>query len=349
MPFRLVSMRPFALLLALFFHAQAALADASIFLYHRFGEDRYPSTSIRIEQFESHLAFLAENHYEVWPLERIVDYLDQGKALPARTVAITVDDAYLSVYEQAYPRLKALGWPFTVFVSTEPVDRNLKDYMSWEQMRKMARHGARYGNHSASHAHLVRRAPDEDDAQWRRRIRREVETAQQRLRAELGVTEKLFAYPYGEFDQALADLIAEAGYVGFGQQSGPVGRHTDRRAIPRFPMSEPYAELADFRLKARTLAMPLSEVTPWDPLRGTPDRPRLELTFSAPLKRASEVRCYVTGQGLAAVEWLDAGFTRLAVRAERPLPAGRSRYNCTVPASDGQFYWYSHPWITFTE
>ncbi|GAB4355435.1 MAG: polysaccharide deacetylase family protein [Gammaproteobacteria bacterium] len=326
-----------------------AFADAVVFMYHRFGEDRYPSTSVRIDQFEAHLGHLKMHNYQVWPLERIVQYRKARRAIPDKVVAITIDDAYLSVYESAYPRLKALGWPFTVFVSTEPVDRRLKGFMNWDQMREMARNGARFANHGVTHSHLLKRLPGEDEAAWRARMRWELEEAQRRLEAELDVTERLFAYPYGEYDEALAALVRERDFVGFGQQSGPIGPRADLRALPRFPMAEPYADLAGFRQKLHTLEMPVLRAEPWDPLRRQRDRPRLELTLSSSLKRADEVRCYVSGQGLAEVAWLDESKTRLRVEARERLPLGRSRYNCTVPGPEGRYYWYSHPWLVMQE
>ena len=80
-------------------------------MYHRFGEDKYPSTNIRIEQFEAHLNMLGNGDYNIWPLGKIVDHLQQGLNLPDKTVAITIDDAYLSVFTEARPRLKAAVFP----------------------------------------------------------------------------------------------------------------------------------------------------------------------------------------------------------------------------------------------
>jgi hypothetical protein len=108
---------------------------ASVLMYHRFGEDKYPSTNIRIEQFEAHLDFISKGNYTVLPLSKIVDHLQQGLDLPDKTVAITIDDAYQSVFTEARPRLKARNFPYTVFVATQPVDRNQPGYMSWDQIR----------------------------------------------------------------------------------------------------------------------------------------------------------------------------------------------------------------------
>src|SRR3546814_10885194 len=68
-------------------------------------------------------------------LPEIVARLAAGAPLPERTVAITIDDAALSVYREAWPRLKAAKLPFTLFVSTEPLDRGFTGSMSWAQLR----------------------------------------------------------------------------------------------------------------------------------------------------------------------------------------------------------------------
>ena len=93
-------------LLAGFIAPSFAADHAVILMYHRFGEDQYPSTNVRLEQFEEHLEVLAQGQYNVLPLDDIVAHLQSGEPLPDRTVAITIDDAYLSVYEQAFPRLQ---------------------------------------------------------------------------------------------------------------------------------------------------------------------------------------------------------------------------------------------------
>ncbi|GAB4302697.1 MAG: polysaccharide deacetylase family protein [Thiohalomonadaceae bacterium] len=322
----------------------AAASHAVVFMYHRFGEDRYPSTSIRLEQFDAQLDYLAQNGYQVWPLERIVTHLLHNEPLPERTIAITVDDAYLSVYEHAWPRLKARGWPFTVFVNTDPVDRGLSGFMTWEQMRAMQKEGVRFANHTASHDSMAERRADETAAAWERRVRADIERAQRRLREELGEQSeqepRLFAYPYGEYDTRAADLVQAMGYIGFGQQSGAIGPLSDRRALPRYPMAEGFAALEPFARKAGSLPLPVLQAAPWEPHIGSNNPPQLTLTLQRPLRG---IACYnAAGQPLP-LTWLDD--TRFQVQAADRLPRGRSRYNCTAPAGDGRWYWYSHPWL----
>ena len=71
---------------------------ATVIMYHRFGESRYPSTNVTIEQFESHLEFIRQGNYTVMPLIKIIEALKSGGEINDKTVAITIDDAYLSVY-----------------------------------------------------------------------------------------------------------------------------------------------------------------------------------------------------------------------------------------------------------
>ncbi|MBK9131340.1 MAG: polysaccharide deacetylase family protein [Gammaproteobacteria bacterium] len=296
-------------------------ATAVVFMYHRFGETSYPATSVRLEQFDQHLEHLAAAGYRVWPLQRIVDRLRDGGEIPDRTVAITVDDAYLSVYTEAWPRLKKRGWPFTVFVSTDAIDRKLPAYMSWAQMREMSRAGVVFANHSARHDYLVRRNAGEDAAAWRARVRADIELAQRRLSDELGAAPMLFAYPYGEYDAALAELVRGLGFTAFGQQSGALGRGSDPRALPRFPMAEAFADSAGFRGKAAALALPVRTVEPWDPVVDGPTPPRMRIAVSrAPADgdaRLDALRCFDQGGKDITVKREGQGRRRRGVRRPR--------------------------------
>jgi len=334
------------MLLLLSFPVLAA-DHAVILMYHHFGDDTPPSTSVTLAQFDAHLDYLAGNGYRIWPLEKIVAQLRKRQPLPDKVVAISVDDAYRSVYHEAWPRLHARGWPFTVFVATDPVDEGLPAMMSWEQMREMAAAGVTFANHSRAHDHLVRRRPGEDEAQWRSRVRDDLQHAQARLQAEIGRAPPLFAYPYGEYDSDLRALVGELGYSAFGQQSGPVSHYADPLALPRFPMAVAFAGLDDVRDKLQAQPLPVLRAEPDDPLLA-PDatRPVLTLTLQAGGYDPDTLGCYVSGQGRVAPRWLDAQRSGFSVQAEKPLAVGRSRYNCTARPRDGSgWLWYSQPWI----
>jgi peptidoglycan/xylan/chitin deacetylase (PgdA/CDA1 family) len=329
--------------------APPVVADsgAVVLMYHRFGEDRFPSTSIRVEQFEAHLQHLRDGGYTVVPLTDVLDALAGGRSLPCRAVAITIDDAYRSVYDVAFPLLAEHGFPFTVFVATDPVDQGLAAYMSWDQMREMATHGASFANHGASHESWIARRPDETDGAWRTRVTADVSRGWRRLSAELEPIPSVFAYPYGEYDRAAAELLRESGYVAFGQQSGATGPLSDRRALPRFPLAEAFGDMDSFRTKVASLPLPVEAVVPWDPVVTT-DRPSVEVTLGDTLARSEELACFVSGQGRVEPRWIESD-RRFSVAPEQPLGPGRQRVNCTAPRDDGRYFWFSHPWIVRKE
>jgi peptidoglycan/xylan/chitin deacetylase (PgdA/CDA1 family) len=319
---------------------------AVILLYHHVSEDTPSSTSVTPGTFEDHLDYLAD--YEVVPLEQIVQALDgQGGegTLPPDAVAITFDDAYESVYTEALPRLEERDWPFTVFASTDYIDGNYGGYMSWEQLREVERRGGAVGNHSRSHRHLVRRDPGESERAWRARVAADLRHAQSRLEEELQSPLHYFAYPYGEFDRDLEAVAAELGFVAFGQQSGPVGPSSDRRHLPRFPVATAYADLDSLGDKLDSRPLPVRVLAPDSRVLAADAGPpalRLELP-PGPYDR-ERLRCYVSGQEPARIDWRD---DEAVIRARAPLSPGRSKFNCTAPAraEAGVYYWYSYLWI----
>jgi len=333
----------------------ATLQAAVVLQYHHVSANTPASTSVSPERFKMHLEEIAREGFQVVPLQQLVDDLRAGRPLPDRTVAITFDDGYSSVYGEAFPLLKQRAWPFTVFVNSEPHDRGQQGFMSWEQLRELHRGGATIANHTVSHAYLVRLDPAEDEVTWRARVEKEIADAEQRILQEIGEAPKLLAYPYGEYNRVVLEITGALGYAGFGQHSGPLAAYSDLRALPRFPFGGPYGERQDFLLKIRSLPMPLEggpqsirrETTDGHPLEdiilhGPSVRPKLILRLETGFP-AGRVSCFATGQGQIPVVALESSVT---TQAERPLGPGRSRYNCTAPAAEtGRFYWISQPWI----
>lgn len=318
-------------------------AQAVVFMYHRFGESRYPSTNTTLEQFEKQLEFFEKNNFSVLPLTEVVEALKQNKTLPERSIAITIDDAYFSVYKEAYPRLKAKGYSFTVFVATGVVDQGIPAYMDWEQMAEMQNHGASFANHSQHHDYLVRKKEGESQEAWQERMVSDITGAQKRLEEKLGTAPALYAYPYGEYNLELMEIIKDLGYTAFGQHSGGVSSLNDKAALPRFPVAEAYAEMSAFRTKALSLAMPVIQQKPVEPVT-TNKRPQLEITLAPSSANLDQLACYFGSQKME-VQWLEPE-KRFQIQAETDLPSGRSRYNCTAPdKKSGSYFWYSQPWL----
>jgi len=325
--------------------AAAWPADTAVVLmYHRFGEDDFPSTSIRIEQFRAQMEYLSEAGFAVVPLADVHAALREGRPLPERAVAITVDDAYRSVYEVAWPVFRAYGYPFTVFVATDAVDDELPSLMTWAQMREMSATGATFANHGAAHRSVLERADGASDAEWLAAVRADVDKGAMRIADELGLLPGSFAYPYGEYTTAVADLLRGMGYQSFGQQSGAIGPQSDDRALPRYPLAESFGDLDEFRTKVASLPLPVAAVDPWDPVTGSA-QPAISITLAADDELLfAQLACYFAGQGKVAARWTEPG-RQFSVGPARPVAAGRHRVNCTAPGRDGRYRWFSHQWI----
>jgi peptidoglycan/xylan/chitin deacetylase (PgdA/CDA1 family) len=312
--------------------ARARAADSAVVvMYHRFGESQHPSTNVTLEQFESHLGELRDGEYAVRSITEIVTALREGRALPERTLGLTVDDAFLSVYQVAWPRLREAGYPFTLFVATDAVDRGLGGYMNWDQIRELVSAGVTVGSQTASHLHMANAD--------RERNRRDIERSNRRFVEELGQAPALFAYPYGEASLAVADLIRDAGFVAaFGQHSGVLGSSENEYFLPRFAMNETYGGIERFQLAVNALALPVTEITPEDPLIGDPNPPSIGFTVLAPLSGLDRLACYASHEGRASLERL--GSSRFEARLRTPLPVGRTRLNCTMPTDSGRWRWF---------
>ncbi len=322
--------------------------SAVILLYHHVADDTPASTSVSPALFAAHLDYLQTHDYQVLPLSQIMAALRSGDPLPARSVAITFDDAYRSVYTTAAPQLQRRGWSFAVFTSTDYLDLGFGSYMTWDQLRALELGGAEIGNHSRRHQHLVHRRLDEAEAAWHARVSEDIHWAQQRLATELRKPLPAFAYPYGEYDRATAHLVNGLGLTGFGQQSGPVDHTSNPGALPRFPMAGNFASLDNLAEKLQTRVLHVNVQSSEGPvLRPGAPAPILRLQLNPREAGPDTLRCYVTGQPPALLRWLDSAPGMVEVRARQPLAIGRSKYTCTAPVAGapGSYYWYSHLWM----
>lgn len=67
--------------------------SAVILMYHHFGENALPTTSVRLAQFEAQLDYLAAENFTVWPLSKLVKAIQNKTPIPPKTVVLTIDDA----------------------------------------------------------------------------------------------------------------------------------------------------------------------------------------------------------------------------------------------------------------
>ena len=331
------------------FFAAINVQAAVVILYHHVSDKTPKSTSISPVQFEAQMDYLAANDFNVVPLLELTEKLRKGEPLPDKTVAISFDDSYASVYDSAYPRLKKRGWPFTFFVNTDAVGTS-KTFVSWDQLREMSKQGVTIANHTTQHSHLPRREQTETLSQWRQRIATEISRAQEKIEEEIGSAPKILAYPFGEYVVEIQKIAKRLGYIAFGQQSGALYEYGDLQAVPRFPFGGSFTELDDFIMKVNTKPMPTKRVEFYRNKNTQQknltvkegEKPWLVLTLEDE-NLLKKINCFATGQGAITVEIVG---NQVWAQAKQPLKPGRVRYNCTAYAGEkGRFYWYTQQWL----
>jgi peptidoglycan/xylan/chitin deacetylase (PgdA/CDA1 family) len=186
-----------------------AFQTIPILCYHRFGT-RSSQLTVTPATFETQMEYLARNGYHVVPLARLTGFLDGKEALPRKSVVVTIDDGYRSTYDIAYPILKKYGFPATVFLYSDFVGAS--DALTWPQMKEMADSGLiDIQPHSKTHANLALRVPEETDAKYRERVRREVDAPIGVIQERLGIRSTAYAFPYGDVNETVLDQLKRQG------------------------------------------------------------------------------------------------------------------------------------------
>ncbi len=314
------------------------VSRAVVLMYHRFGESGLPATNISLAQLEQHIDALQTGGHTVVPLADVVDALSGKGTLPDKAVAITVDDAYRSFLTEGWPRLKAAGFPVTLFVATEGVDAGYSDLLSWDDIRLLQGEGVAIGAHSHTHAHYPALSEEV--------VREDIQLMKESFERELGSTSDLFAYPYGEASVGEFSAVEDAGFrAAFGQHSGAVGPKNYRMYLPRFSLNEAFGDQDRFNLIISTLPLPVTGVNPASTILKS-DTPTIGLFFDGAPSNIAALSCFGPGGNRVDVS-IGEGSARLAV--SEPIRPGRARLNCTLPVADralsGRWHWFGWQFI----
>jgi peptidoglycan/xylan/chitin deacetylase (PgdA/CDA1 family) len=181
----------------------------TILCYHRFDNGR-SKLSVSSRDFAEQMEYLADNGYNVVALKELPAILRGEQPVPPKAIVITIDDGYRSTYETAYPILARYGFPATVFLYTDFA--GLPAAMTWLQLKEMTASGLiEVQPHSKTHANLSLRKPDEADRAYVERLRQEIAVSGAEIERRLGHSVYAFAYPYGDANETVTDLIRKNG------------------------------------------------------------------------------------------------------------------------------------------
>ena len=294
-------------------------------MYHRFEENKYPSTNIKIEVFKKHINIIKKNKFSILNPKNFDKEFNQVST--EKKILLTIDDAFSSFYINAWPFLRKNKIPFILFVSTESVGK--KGYMSWEEIIEISNEDFVFiGNHSHSHEYLVKYNFEE--------FKKDIEKSSKIFEEILGYNSKFFSYPFGEYTLEQKKYITKNFDYAFGQHSGVIDLNKDRYELPRFPINEKYGDLERFEFLINLLPIQYKNIIPEDKFLSEKNNPpALIIEFFDDQPNINKINCFSNEGG----EWKNSKLNYKknkieVVFVEKFLPR-RGRVNCSMQDKNG--------------
>ncbi len=201
--------------------------------YHDIGDDKTRALNIPLDEFTKEMQALKDNGFTVIGMQDFLAWRRGEKAIPNKSALITIDDGWVSAYENAWPILKKYNYPFTLFIYINYIGTGGKS-IRWDQLAEMRDAGVDIEPHTYSHSDLKKPGALVDKTTaalvakdvaalgvdgW---LHKEVIGSKQMLEKQLGIKANVFAYPFGIYDEKVRQLVKEAGYEAaftvYGQQ-----------------------------------------------------------------------------------------------------------------------------------
>ncbi len=300
-------------------------------MYHRFEENKYPSTNIKINDFLKHIKIIKENNINFINPAKFEDELKNNKK--QRKILLTIDDGFSSFYENAWPILKEKKIPFILFVSTREV--GAFNYMTWDQIREISKEDfVEIGNHSHTHEYLV----DEKSEI----IKADIEKSISIFKRELGKNSDFFSYPFGEYSIEFKNIIKSLNFkYALGQHSGVMDETKDFYELPRYPINEKYGEIKRFNSLMKTLPFKYKRVLPEEKyLLQSKNPPVVKIEFYDHIKNLKSLNCF-SNEGN---EWRQSEINflndnTLKINITEKFIGERGRINCSLRDQSGFWRW----------
>ena len=300
-------------------------------MYHRFNENKYPSTNIQIDVFKEQLKVIEREKIKFIHPKNFEKSLLENK--DQRKILFTVDDGLLSFYQNAWPILKKKKIPFILFVNTREVGSY--NYMNWEQILELYKdENVEIGNHSHSHDYLVEENPET--------IKKDIVKSINIFEDKLGQNSKFFSYPFGEYSLEFKKIIKDLGFkYAFGQHSGVIDETKDLWELPRFPINEKYGEIKRFSTLMKTLPLKFKKISPEDRyLLQSKNPPTVNIEFYENIKNLKQLNCFSNeGNKWRNSKILFKEENLLEIKIVEKFIGERGRINCSLRERDGFWRW----------
>jgi len=297
-------------------------------MYHRFDENKYPSTNIQMDVFKKQIEIIQNSTHKFYNPKDLEKNFTIKKT--EKKILITIDDAFSSFYEVAWPYLKEKKIPFILFVSTEAVGKN--GYMTWSQIRELDEQSNAYiGNHTHAHSYLVDLKNDD--------FIRDINIANETFIEKIGYNPIFFSYPFGEYSNLIKNHIAKNFKFAFGQHSGVIDINKDRYELPRFPINEKYGDLKRFEFLINLQPLEYKVLYPNEKYLTKNNPPKFSVEFFDEQKNLNNLSCFSNeGNGWKKS---DINFKKnlLNISFREKFLFRRGRVNCSLN-DNGIWRWF---------
>ena len=212
--------------------------ETPVLMYHRIAAPDGSSLTVSPQTFERQMEFLKVHRYRVVSVENMFDTLRAGRSIREKTVAVTFDDGYLDNFQNAFPVLKKMGFPATIFMITNNIGK--EGWLSEEDIKILDESGITVGSHTVNHAFL----PDlkSEDAEY------ELKESKRMLERMLRHPVFTLSFPAGGFTEEVKAMAREAGYKGAVTTNWGRKAH-DPYSLRRVKITEGHGSLTNFWLK----------------------------------------------------------------------------------------------------
>jgi len=286
-------------------------ADAHQFVYHRFGDSRYPTTNTTIKELRAQFEYFKTNDYKVIPLQKLITALKEKKKIPNNWVTLTIDDNFKSFYTNGLEIFKEYNYPFSVFVYVEATQKKYHDYLTWEQLREIQKYGS-IEFHSYGHKHMTYLSNAE--------IKEDFEKGLALFKKELNLKPKVFTYPYGEYSPRVQKIAKSYGFDAIiNQNMGAVSSFSDIFDMDRTAL----VGKSNLKLYLQYKALNAN----WKKPIVFPENKTITYLHVETKEKEKKGKVYVTGHGWLAIELKNGNFN---IELNKKLINKRSRIIVSV-------------------
>jgi len=181
-----------------------------ILVYHAFSENRSDKMSVPKDDFDIQMKYLKENGFHIISLDQLLDFIDFMEQIPEKSIVITFDDAWGSIYDIALPVLIKYGFTATFFIYTDFIGGGKA--MSWEQIKTLSKIGFDIQCQTKTHRNLASLKKNESFKEYFNSIDLEISYPKKIIKKILNKDCKYLAYPYGETNNIVIAILKKHGY-----------------------------------------------------------------------------------------------------------------------------------------